>query len=48
MHVGVTSGAGSSGSWLRVSVHVAEVEADYKVHPSVLDGGGWVDHSTVV
>ena len=27
---------------------VAEVEADYKVHPSVMDGGGWVDHSTVV
>ena len=40
MHVGVTSDAGSSGSRLGVSVHVAEVEADYKVHSSVLDGEG--------
>ena len=38
MHLGVTSGAGSSGSRLGVSVHVVEVEADYKVHPSALDG----------
>ena len=38
MHVGVTSDAGSSGSRRGVSVHVAEVEADYKVHLSVLDG----------
>ena len=30
--------AGSSRSWLGVSVHVAEVEADYKVDPSALDG----------
>ena len=30
--------AGSSGSRLGVSVHVAEVEADYKVDPSALDG----------
>ena len=35
MHVGVIS-----GSRLGVSVRVVEVEADYKVHPSVLDGGG--------